>query len=86
MSGRTALDAGTIEVAGERIDSNARPRVLRRLGVVPQSLALYGMLTVRENLEAFASLHGVPRRERAERVAWASPGPAEFARRSAWLK
>jgi ABC-2 type transport system ATP-binding protein len=71
VSGRTALDAGAIEIAGERIDSSARPSVLRRLGVVPQSLALYGMLTARENLDAFAALHGVPRRERAERVAWA---------------
>ena len=40
----------------------------RRLGLVPQELALFPKLTVRENLETFARLLQVPRRQVAEQV------------------
>jgi ABC-2 type transport system ATP-binding protein len=47
-------DAGTVHVTG-------------RPGVAPQEIGIYPSLTVRENLWAFAEVHGVSRR-RAERL------------------
>jgi ABC-2 type transport system ATP-binding protein len=48
------------------------------LGFVPQELALYSYLSVRENLEVFARMMGVGRHDLAERVAealrWADLG------------
>ena len=43
----------------------------RRLGVVPQEVAVYPLLTARENLEVFAALHGVASPRIKDRVAWA---------------
>lgn len=37
-------------------------------GLVPQDIALYDLLTVRENLASFGAIAGVPRRERRPRV------------------
>ena len=39
--------------------------------MVPQEIAVYPLLTARENLEAFGRLHGVRGAELKERVAWA---------------
>ena len=68
IAGRVALDAGTIELFGRAADAaNARDA----LGVVPQDLALYPLLTARENLETFGTLHGLrgaALRERVERA------------------
>ena len=38
---------------------------------MPQELAVYPLLTARENLEVFGTLYGVPRDRLAERVRWA---------------
>ena len=37
-------------------------------GYVSQRFSLYGELTVKENLELFADLYGVPENERAPRL------------------
>lgn len=51
-------DRGTISICG--IDTGRRPRqVKRRIGLVPQDIALYHELTARENLSYFARLHGL---------------------------
>jgi ABC-2 type transport system ATP-binding protein len=42
--------------------------VRRMIGVAPQEVALYPMLTARENLRFFGRLHGVPRREIDSRI------------------
>ena len=42
--------------------------VRRLLGYVPQALSADGNLTGRENLEVFAKLYDVPRKERRERI------------------
>ena len=68
VTGRVRLDGGSIELLGAPIAERAP---LRDIGVVPQEIALYPLLTARENLEVFGALNGVPKRERAERVDWA---------------
>ena len=60
-------DEGRVEIAGA--GPPTRPEARRRLGVAPQSLAVYESLTGRENLDFFASLHGLDGAARRERVA-----------------
>ncbi len=68
LAGRVRLDGGRLALFGRDLEAGApRPE----LGVVPQEIALYPLLTARENLEAFGELHGVPAAKRRERVAWA---------------
>ena len=55
-------DAGQVRVAG--IDSRvALLSTRRKLGFVPQSIALYPSLSACQNLETFARIHGLTRRE-----------------------
>jgi ABC-2 type transport system ATP-binding protein len=68
IAGRLRLERGSIELLGRTLDgSNGRDT----LGVVPQELALYPLLTARENLEVFGTLQGVAKRDLAARVDWA---------------
>jgi ABC-2 type transport system ATP-binding protein len=73
ICGRLALDSGSVRVAGT--DPQAQRAARARLGLVPQELALYPDLSVRENLEVFAGLLGVPASARpravAEALTWA---------------
>jgi ABC-2 type transport system ATP-binding protein len=62
-------DAGTVTVEG--LGSPARADVRRAIGIAPQSLALYDVLTAEENLRFFAEIYGLPRTRVAERVDWA---------------
>jgi ABC-2 type transport system ATP-binding protein len=60
--------AGTVSVFG--VDAVAHPmRVRRMIGYVPQLLSADANLTGQENVELFARLFDVPRRDRAELVA-----------------
>ena len=56
IAGRVHLDAGSIRIAGEPPESLA---ARRRVGLVPQAIALYPQLGVRANLEIFGRLAGV---------------------------
>jgi ABC-2 type transport system ATP-binding protein len=70
LVGALAPTAGRVLVAGQDL-SRALETVRRRIGYVAQRFALYGDLTVAENLALTADLFGVPRavaRERAERL------------------
>ena len=59
-------DAGQVQIAG--IDSRVAPYTLRRkLGFVPQSIALYPSLSAYQNLETLARIHGLTRRESENR-------------------
>ena len=59
--------AGTVTVFGT--DAAAYPmRVRRMIGYVPQLLSADATLTGRENVQLFAKLFDVPRRQRTERV------------------
>jgi len=68
ISGRVRLDAGEIRLFGRPLSGRRTPP---DLGIVPQELAVYPLLTARENLAAFARLQGLAAREIAERVRWA---------------
>jgi ABC-2 type transport system ATP-binding protein len=68
ISGLLLADAGRIEVLG--IDVAADPLAVQaRLGYMPQRFGLYEDLSVRENLDLYADLQGVPPAERAVRYA-----------------
>jgi len=68
LAGRLALDGGRIVLFG-REPGRADPRP--ELGVVPQEIALYPLLTARENLEVFGRLHGLAGGALRSRVDWA---------------
>lgn len=59
-------DAGTLTVLGLDADRDALA-VQSRIGYMPQHFGLYEDLSVRENLDLYADLQGVPRAERAAR-------------------
>jgi ABC-2 type transport system ATP-binding protein len=70
VAGRVRLDSGQITLLGHALDGhNATAR--RQLGIVPQEIALYSLLTPRENLEVFGQLNGLGAAALRERVEWA---------------
>jgi len=65
-AGLLAADSGAIEVLG--IDVKLNPQKIQdRIGYMPQRFGLYEDLTVQENLNLYADLHGVSMDERSER-------------------
>jgi ABC-2 type transport system ATP-binding protein len=56
IAGRVRLDGGEIELLGQLLDGGPPPE---GLGLVPQEVALYPLLTPSENLEAFGRYHGL---------------------------
>ena len=66
LCGRTRLDSGSIRIAG---GDPAERAVRRRIGFVPQSIALWTQLSVRHNLELFGRLAGLKRAQLATAVA-----------------
>ena len=68
ICGRLRPLAGTVTVAGLPL---GRP-ALRRIGLVPQEIALYAHLTVAENLQAFGRLSGMNAAATKAAIAWAS--------------
>lgn len=54
------IDAGTIRVFGEPMTPNSYA-LKRRIGIVPQNVAVFNELTVTENIDYFCSLY-VPRK------------------------
>jgi len=66
MAGLLAADGGTLRVLG--IDPTVTPqRVQDRIGYMPQKFGLYEDLSVQENLDLYADLHGVTAQERSQR-------------------
>ncbi|MCE5335645.1 MAG: ATP-binding cassette domain-containing protein [Desulfobacteraceae bacterium] len=65
-TGLLVPDSGSIRVLG--IDLAAHPgEVQSRAGYMPQKFGLYEDLTVQENLDLYADLHGIPKEERSKR-------------------
>ncbi|MHC4470240.1 MAG: ABC transporter ATP-binding protein [Planctomycetota bacterium] len=72
IAGRVRLDAGELEMFGRKLDGSAADEAgRRRLGIVPQEVALYPLLTAEENLRAFGSLSGLTGKDLRDRVGWA---------------
>jgi ABC-2 type transport system ATP-binding protein len=61
-------DAGTLRVLGLDV-TKAAQAIQDRIGYMPQRFGLYEDLSVQENLDLYAELHGVPRSERRPRYA-----------------
>jgi ABC-2 type transport system ATP-binding protein len=60
---------GAVELAGQRVDGRAEG-VRQRIGYMSQKFSLYDDLSIRENLEFFGGVYGVPERERDEKIRW----------------
>ncbi|MDW8804245.1 ABC transporter ATP-binding protein [Streptomyces scabiei] len=60
-------DTGTVHVAGQPVSTAAGP-AKQLIGFVPQDVALYPDLSVRENLRFFGRLYRLPRRQLERRV------------------
>jgi len=70
ISGLTVPDAGTIALEGASLAADP-DGFRRRIGLVPQDLALFEELTALANLELFGALYGLPKARRRERAAQA---------------
>jgi ABC-2 type transport system ATP-binding protein len=61
--------SGAMELAG--MQGNLRTEAIRnRIGYMSQKFSLYDDLTIRENLDFFAGVYGVPDRQREEKIRW----------------
>lgn len=67
LTGQLRPTSGDVQVFGGDPGREAAPR--RMMSLVPQEIALYPRLTVRENLEIMAGMAGLPKHEIASRVA-----------------
>ena len=70
IAGVMTFDAGTVDVFGVRLDSEAAAETIKdRIGFMPQGLGLnlYPELSVDENIDFFARLRLVPERDLATR-------------------
>jgi len=67
ICGLLRADAGTVRVAGRPVTTAAGP-AKQLIGFVPQDVALYPDLSVRENLRFFGRLYRLPRRRLERRV------------------
>jgi ABC-2 type transport system ATP-binding protein len=70
LCGLLPPSGGVLKVAGVDV-RRAGAAARTRLGYVAQKFSLYGALTVRENLEFFASAYGLRGALRRERIDWA---------------
>lgn len=84
LAGVLRPSSGEARVAGIHVGSDPE-RVKRRIAYMAQRFGLYEDLTVRENLDFYADLYGVPRSRRAERLErlFAFSGLAPFSSRLA---
>jgi ABC-2 type transport system ATP-binding protein len=64
VAGLIAPEAGTLEVLGVDVVTNPQA-VQDRIGYMPQKFGLYEDLSVKENLDLYADLHGISAAERA---------------------
>ncbi len=68
LAGLMTADAGIVRVLG--LDAAKDPQTIQsRISYLPQQFGLYEDLTVRENLDLYADLHGVARKDRRSQYA-----------------
>ena len=70
LCGLLAPSSGQASVAGFDVARQSE-QVRSRIGYVSQKFSLFSDLTADENMRFFARAYGVPRRQVAERIAWA---------------
>ena len=58
LTGLISADAGEVQLFGEKMRGQM-PQIKRRIGVVPQDLALFETLSLRDNLNYFGKLYDV---------------------------
>lgn len=75
-----SFDSGEIEVLGHDLTKDAKI-IKRKLGIVPQDLALYEELSAEENVRFFASLYKISGRELAADVKEALEAVALYERK-----
>lgn len=69
MSAQLNPTSGTIKIDGELIANN-NDSIKNKIGVVPQDIALYDTLSAYDNLDFFASLYGIKKKEKKEKIKW----------------
>jgi ABC-2 type transport system ATP-binding protein len=74
-----APTSGSAVVAGIPVGPDRGAEIRQRIAVMPESPGLYQRLTVTENLEYFARLYGLPRRQARTAEALAAVGLADRA-------
>jgi ABC-2 type transport system ATP-binding protein len=70
LCGLLPASSGALLVAGVDL-RRARASARQKIGYVAQKFSLYGQLTVRENLEFFASAYNLRGSRKQERIGWA---------------
>ena len=60
-------DSGTAEIGGRDILKESE-EIKQHIGYMPQRFSLYGDLTVLENLEFYAEIYQVPKKEKKEKI------------------
>jgi ABC-2 type transport system ATP-binding protein len=68
IAGRLKLDAGDIRIFDQPLREG---RTDPALGIVPQEIAVYPLMSARENLEIFGALQGLAGAELKKQAAWA---------------
>jgi ABC-2 type transport system ATP-binding protein len=69
LCGLLDLTSGTMELGGS--GGNLRTEAVRkRIGYMSQKFSLYEDLTIRENLDFFSGVYGVPDKDREEKIRW----------------
>jgi ABC-2 type transport system ATP-binding protein len=61
--------SGAMQLAGAQGDLRSE-EVRKRIGYMSQKFSLYDDMTIRENLDFFAGVYGVPKQEREEKIRW----------------
>jgi ABC-2 type transport system ATP-binding protein len=68
MTGLIDADSGNVSLSGLKPQSK---QARYKIGLIPQSIALYEELTAEDNLLFFASLYDIPKQKKSERMEWA---------------
>src|ERR1700722_10079379 len=66
VAGLLQLDGGELRVLDVDVKSDPQ-QIQERIGYMPQKFGLYEDLTVRENLDLYADMHGIGTKDRQER-------------------
>ncbi|WP_203363927.1 ABC transporter ATP-binding protein [Bacillus sp. REN10] len=69
MSAQLQPSSGSIKIDGEQL-TNHNDSIKSKIGIVPQDIALYDTLSAYDNLDFFASLYGIGKKQRQEKIKW----------------